>query len=104
MNRWSAVRADQHRHRLPRRPLQHGDTNAYSHSDGNLYSHSNAYSNINADSYVDSNAHTYSKVYSDAAASPYPSMAPVTHAAVIRVYDDAGKVTETHERPGEFRE
>ena len=27
-----------------------------------------------------------------------------SHAAVIRVYDDAGNVIETHEHPGDFKE
>ena len=27
-----------------------------------------------------------------------------SHDAVIRVYDDAGNVIETHEHPGEFKE
>jgi hypothetical protein len=39
-----------------------------------------------------SNAMGYAKFYSR------------SHDAVIRVYDDAGKVIETHERAGEFRE
>ena len=26
------------------------------------------------------------------------------HATIMRVYDDAGKVIETHEHPGEFKE
>jgi len=27
-----------------------------------------------------------------------------SHDAVIRVYDEAGKVIETHEQPGDFKE
>jgi len=29
---------------------------------------------------------------------------PVFHAAIIRVYDEPGKVIETHEHAGEFKE
>ena len=39
-----------------------------------------------------SNAIDYAKFYSR------------SHDAVIRVYDDAGNVIETHEKAGEFRE
>ena len=76
----------------------HGD--AYSDGDTNT----NAYGNVNADGYADCDAHLYSKVCSDAAASPYPSTAPVTHNALIRVYDESGDVIQTHEHKGDFKE
>jgi hypothetical protein len=36
--------------------------------------------------------------------SALPSLTAVRIDAVIRVYDDAGNVIETHEQAGEFRE
>ena len=34
----------------------------------------------------------------------YASQYSRSHDAVIRVYDDAGKVTQTHEHTGDFKE
>jgi hypothetical protein len=34
----------------------------------------------------------------------YPTFYSLSHDAVIRVYDDAGNVIETHEHKGEFKE
>ena len=36
--------------------------------------------------------------------APQQSVAAFSHHAVIRVYDDAGNVIETHEHAGEFKE
>ena len=36
--------------------------------------------------------------------APHQSVAAFSHHAVIRVYDEAGNVIETHEHAGEFNE
>jgi hypothetical protein len=42
--------------------------------------------------------------YSEPNAIGYAKFRSRSHHAVIRVYDDAGNVIETHEHKGEFRE
>jgi len=46
----------------------------------------------------------HGEMYTDTATAPYAGTAPVAHDAVIRVYDDAGNVIETHGHAGDFKE
>jgi hypothetical protein len=86
----------------------HGDLHTYGYSDRHPHSDgdANGYGYVHADCHsdVDSDAHIYSEVYSDAAASPYPATAPVTRDSVIRVYNAAGNLIETHEHKGHLKE
>jgi hypothetical protein len=47
---------------------------------------------------------TYGKPDAVSNAIEYVKFRSRSHGAVIRVYDEAGNVTETHEHAGEFKE
>jgi hypothetical protein len=76
-----------------------------------------AKSNPNCNRKSNSNRHNHTKIYSSTEVSPQPAPSPYavaanrlrqvfqrSHEAVIRVYDDAGNVIETHEQTGQLKE
>jgi hypothetical protein len=106
-----------------------GNCKCYAYDNGNCKCNCYAYSDGNRDG--NAAAYTDAKAACDAAPAPYASTAPdsvkivparygepnaISNAigyaqhysrsddALIRVYDDPGSVTETHEHTGDFRE
>jgi hypothetical protein len=52
---------------------------------------------VYADPDTHSNSYFDAQVATDTKVAPYSAAAPVSYDAVIRVYDEAGNVIETHE-------
>ena len=72
-----------------------------------LYSNTNTYPNnySNRNTYTNADSgNTYTKNDPDAEAASDAASVIVIAAHIIRIYDDAGNVIETHEHKGEFKE
>ena len=83
----------------------YSNTNTYpnNYSNRNTYRYPNNYSNRNTYTNADS-GNTYTKNDPDAEAASDAASVIVIAAHIIRIYDDAGNVIETHEHKGEFKE